>query len=218
MPTKEQQTKSKERVRAHGEVFTAEREVNAMLDLVKNECERIESRFLEPACGTGNFLIKILEKKLNVVDAVYRKVRYEWETRAFLAVSSIYGVELLPDNAAECRARLFDYFLSRYRAQFKKTSERYLKSIRFLLEKNIICGDALTLLTSAGEPIVFSEWSFVSGSKIQRRDFTMNSLLESGERKDTLFDLSPEEKLPKEVGRFPAVHYLEIATYDKSHT
>ena len=215
------QTKSKERVRAHGEVFTAEREVNAMLDLVKNECERIESRFLEPACGTGNFLIKILERKLNVVDAVYRRVQYEWETRAFLAVSSIYGVELLPDNAAECRARLFDYFLSRYRAQFKKTSERYLKSIRYLLEKNIICGDALTLLTSAGEPIVFSEWSFVSGSKVQRRDFTMNSLLSchpeqsrGGGKQNTLFDLSPEEKLPKEVGRFPAVHYLEIATYE----
>ena len=204
--TGEVQTKSKSRVRDHGEVFTAEREVNAMLDLVKNEAERIESRFLEPACGTGNFLIKILERKLNVVDMVYRKVQYEWETRAFLAVSSIYGVELLPDNVIECRNRLFEYLKKRY-AQFKKQSQKFLDSIRFLLEKNIICGDALTLLTNAGEPIVFSEWSFVSGSKVQRRDFTMNSLLESGGKQNTLFDLTPEQKLPKEVGKFPAVHY-----------
>lgn len=209
----ENQTKSKSRVRDHGEVFTAEKEVNAMLDLVKNETERIESRFLEPACGTGNFLIKILERKLNVVDMVYRKVQYEWETHAFLAVSSIYGVELLPDNVIECRNRLYEYLKTRY-SQFKKQSQRFLDSVRFLLQKNIICGDALTLLTNTGEPIIFSEWSFVSGSKVQRRDFTMNSLLESGGKQNTLFDLTPEQKLPKEVGKFPAVHYLEIKNYD----
>lgn len=212
--TKEKQTKSKSRVRDHGEVFTSEREVNAMLDLVKNESERIESRFLEPACGTGNFLIKILERKLNVVDAVYRRLQYEWETRAFLAVSSIYGVELLPDNVQECRERLFDYLSTRYSQQFKKkVSERYLESIKFLLSKNIICGDALTLLTNDGQPIVFSEWSFVSGSKVQRRDFTMSNLLESNS-KHSLLDLVPEEKLPKEIGSYPAVHYLEIKNYD----
>lgn len=212
--TNEKQTKSKSRVRDHGEVFTSEREVNAMLDLVKNETERIESRFLEPACGTGNFLIKILERKLNVVDAVYRRMQYEWETRGFLAVSSIYGVELLPDNVTECRERLFEYFKTRYIAQFKtKISQRFLESVRFLLEKNIICGDALTLLTNEGQPIVFSEWSFVSGSKVQRRDFTMSNLLESN-TKHALLDLVPEEKLPKEIGRYPAVHYLEIKNYD----
>ena len=210
----EKLTKSKSRVRDHGEVFTSEREVNAMLDLVKNETERIESRFLEPACGTGNFLIKILERKLNVVDTVYRRLQYEWETRAFLAVSSIYGVELLPDNVLECRERLLIYFQTRYIEQFKnKISERYLDSIRFLLSKNIICGDALTLLTNAGKPIVFSEWSFVSGSKVQRRDFTMSNLLESNS-KHALLDLVPEEKLPKEIGSYPAVHYLEISNYD----
>ena len=210
----ENQTKSKSRVREHGEVFTAEREVNAMLALVKNETERIESRFLEPACGTGNFLIKILERKLNVVDMVYRKVQYEWEARAFLAVSSIYGVELLADNVMECRNRLYEYLKARYTAQFKNQSQRFLDSVRFVLKKNIICGDALTLLTNAGKPIVFSEWSFVSGSKIQRRDFTMNSLLESGDKQKTLFNRTPEQKLPKEVGQFPAVHYLEIKNYD----
>ena len=219
MEIKSTQTKSKCRVRNHGEVFTSEREVNAMLDLVKNETERIESRFLEPACGTGNFLIKILARKLNIVDAVYRRVQYEWEMRAFLAVSSIYGVELLPDNTAECRERLFNYLKERYTQRFKgKTSQRFLESINFLLQKNIICGDALTLLTSEGKPIIFSEWSFVSGSKVQRRDFTMSNLLESKSKADDLLNLSPEQKLPVAVGKFPAVHFLEIKNYDTKDT
>lgn len=217
--TNNQQTKSKSRVREHGEVFTSEREVNAMLDLVKNETERIESRFLEPACGTGNFLIKILERKLNVVDTVYRRVQYEWEMRAFLAVSSIYGVELLPDNTAECRERLFNYLKERYARQFKgKINQRFLENIIFLLQKNIICGDALTLLTAEGKPIIFSEWSFVSGSKVQRRDFTMSNLLESKSKTDDLLSLSPEQKLPVAVGKFPAVHFLEIKNYDTKDT
>ena len=219
MPNSDKQTKSKKRVRDHGEVFTSEREVNAMLDLVKNETERIESRFLEPACGTGNFLIKILERKLNVVNAVYRRVQYEWGMRAFLAVSSIYGVELLPDNTAECRERLFNYLKERYTQLFKgKTSQRFLESIHFLLQKNIICGDALTLLTAEGKPIIFSEWSFVSGSKVQRRNFTMCNLLESKSNADDLLNLSPEQKLPVAVGKFPAVYFLEIKNYDTKDT
>jgi len=88
MTITKEQVKSKERVADHGEVFTAEREVNAMLDLVKHETERIESRFLEPACGTGNFLLEILSRKLSVVKANYRKSKSEYERYALLAVSS----------------------------------------------------------------------------------------------------------------------------------
>jgi len=215
MTTDEKQTKSKSRVRDHGEVFTAEREVNAMLDLVKNETERIDSRFLEPACGNGNFLIKILERKLNVVDNAYKRSQWDWEIHAMVAVSSLYGVELLQDNVEECRNRLFDYFKQRYKTLYKsKISNVYLENIRFLLIKNIVCGDALTLLQSDGTPIIFSEWGF-AGSKVTRRDFTMSNLLESSQKqsKDTLFDLQPEEKLPVPVRQFPAVSYLEIKNY-----
>ncbi len=216
MATNEKQTKSKNRVREHGEVFTAEREVNAMLDLVKNETERIDSRFLEPACGNGNFLIKILERKLNVVDGAYKRSQWDWEIHAMVAVSSLYGVELLQDNVEECRSRLFDYFKQRYKTLYKsKISNAYLENIRFLLSKNIVCGDALTLLKADGKPIIFSEWGF-AGSKVTRRDFTMSNLLESSQKqsKDTLFDLQPEEKLPVPVRQFPAVSYLEIKNYD----
>lgn len=216
MTTNEKQTKSKNRVRDHGEVFTAEREVNAMLDLVKNETERIDSRFLEPACGNGNFLIKILERKLNVVDNAYKRSQWDWEIHAMVAVSSLYGVELLQDNVEECRNRLFDYFKQRYNTLYKsKISNVYLENISFLLSKNIVCGDALTLLKADGTPIIFSEWGF-AGSKVTRRDFTMSNLLESSQKqsKDTLFDLQPEEKLPVPVRQFPAVSYLEIKSYD----
>ena len=107
---KSKQVKSRNRVTDHGEVFTAEREVNAMLDLVIHETERIESRFLEPACGNGNFLSEILSRKMRVVEQRYGKNQLEFERYSVVAVGSIYGVELLSDNAKECRERLFIIF------------------------------------------------------------------------------------------------------------
>ncbi|WP_293693396.1 hypothetical protein [uncultured Phascolarctobacterium sp.] len=104
----ERQVKSKERVANHGEVFTAEREVKAMCDLVKTETERIESRFLEPACGTGNFLAEVLSRKLAVVKNRYGKSPFDYERYSVLAMTSLYGVDILADNAQECRERLYD--------------------------------------------------------------------------------------------------------------
>ena len=101
------QVKSKQRVADHGEVFTAEREVKAMCDLVKQETERIDSRFLEPACGDGNFLSEILSRKLAVVKKKYRRSPLDYEKNAILALSSVYGVDILLDNAIACRERLF---------------------------------------------------------------------------------------------------------------
>ncbi|MGO1585509.1 MAG: DNA methyltransferase, partial [Mesonia sp.] len=116
----ETQVKSKKRVTDHGEVFTNEREVNAMLDLVKQETERIDSRFLEPACGTGNFLVEILKRKLAIVTNKYKKSQLEFERYAVIAVSSIYGVDLLEDNAKECRERLLTIFKDTYTVIYKE--------------------------------------------------------------------------------------------------
>ena len=150
------QVKSRERVTAHGEVFTAEREVKAMCDLVKSETERIESRFLEPACGNGNFLAEVLARKLAVVTSRYGKSPHEYERYAVLALSSLYGVELLEDNAAECRQRLYSLWAQSADAiAGLAVSAECLEAVRFLLERNILCGDALTLLQSDGTPIVF---------------------------------------------------------------
>jgi len=174
------QVKSKKRVTDHGEVYTNEREVKAMLDLVKDETERIESRFLEPACGNGNFLAEVLERKLNVVDSRYKKDQFEWERYSVLSVSSIYGVDILEDNAEECRNRLFDLYQSSYSSNFKdKCQEVCLRSVRFLLNRNILWGDALDFTNPVTkQPIIFSEWSAVNGSLLKRKDYMFRFLVE----------------------------------------
>jgi SAM-dependent methyltransferase len=213
------QVVSRQRVTDHGEVYTSEREVNAMLDLVKQETERIESRFLEPACGTGNFLIEILRRKLNIVANRYRKSQIEFERYAVLAVSSIYGIDILEDNIEACRKRLFELFEAGYKKLYKENiKEECLDSIKFILSRNIIWGDALTLKTvdDKHEPIVFSEWSSVNGKMIKRRDFTYGNLLEAESSKvpgglfEDVYESDPAF-LPTPIKEFPLVHFLRIS-------
>lgn len=191
---KTRQVKSKQRVTNHGEVFTAEREVNAMLDLVKQETERIDSRFLEPACGDGNFLAEILRRKLAIVKKKYRKSPIDYEKYAVLAATSIYGVDLLQDNVDACRARMFAIWDKEYTAVLKKeVNEDCREAVRFILSRNIVCGNALTLKkvdtdgNDTDEPIVFSEWAFVTGYNLQRSDYTFDKLLAGDEEGRDLF-------------------------------
>jgi len=167
MEAKERQIKSRERVEAHGEVFTAEREVKAMCDLVKTETERIDSRFLEPACGDGNFLIEILSRKLVIVKKKYRRSFFDYERMSLLALGSLYGVDILQDNACASRQRLYDLWNEQYETVCRKEcNDDTRKTARFILSRNIVCGNALTLhcvddrQQDTAEPIVFSEWSF----------------------------------------------------------
>lgn len=206
------QVKSKKRVTDHGEVYTNEREVKAMLDLVNDETERIESRFLEPACGNGNFLAEVLERKLNVVDSRYKRSQIQWERYSVLSVSSIYGVDILEDNAEECRNRLFNLYKSRYSLHFKdKCQEDCLRSIRFLLNRNILWGDALDFTNPVTkQPIIFSEWSAVNGSMLKRKDYMFRFLVEKSFQ-TTLFDEVGEVKAFDEpVKDFPLVHFLKL--------
>lgn len=212
------QVKSKQRVADHGEVFTSEREVNAMLDLVKQETERIDSRFLEPACGTGNFLVEILNRKLAIVESRYKNSQLEWERYAVIAVSSIYGVDILQDNVEECRERLFRIFDKIYTRLFKENCKAECRaSIRFILVRNILWGDALSLKTpnEKAEPIIFSEWSAVNGSMIKRRDFMLSYLLEESQL--TLFsDENDPAYISEPVKEFPLIHFLELGIDVKS--
>ncbi len=207
---------SKQRVADYGEVLTAKREVNAMLDLVKQETERIESRFLEPACGNGNFLTAILDRKLAVVEKRYGKSQLDFERHAILAVSSLYGIDILSDNVSQCRERLFGVFDEVYERLFSKTSKAGCRdAVRFILIRNIVWGDALTLKTVDEEPgnIVFSEWSPLNGSLLKRRDFTFHGLLaHEGMKQLPLFsDLGADVFIPTPEKDFPPVHFLEIA-------
>jgi len=212
----EAQVKSRKRVADHGEVLTGKREVTAMLDLVKQETERIDSRFLEPASGTGNFLTEILERKLRVVKERYGRSQLDYERYAVLAVSSLYGIDILEDNVRECRSRLFNIFDQNYSGLFKaQAQEKCRTTVRFILERNIIHGDALSLRTVGDNPrpIVFSEWSPVNGSMLKRRDFTFHGLLEhEGMKELPLFsDLGEDVFIPTPEKEYPPVHFLEIA-------
>lgn len=211
--------KTRQRVADHGEVFTAEREVNAMLDLVRPETERIDSRFLEPACGSGNFLIEVLRRKLATVEERYGKSQLEFERYAIVAVGSIYGVDLLEDNAAECRERLFRYFDDVYSRLYGEACRSECRtSARYVLDRNIICGDALTMKTVGKnpEPIVFSEWSPVNGSLVKRRDYSLAHLLvyQPMDGPSLFSDLGEEAFIPKPVRDFPLTHYLKLAEAD----
>ena len=202
------QIKSKERVSAHGEVFTNPREVNAMLDLVKAETERIDSRFLEPACGDGNFLIEILRRKLAICEArviakQYTQLQYEHD--AIWAISSIYGIELLADNAEACRDRLLGYFTEQYSRLFKtKSKASCIQAVSYILSKNIIHGDALTYkrVDKPDEWIHISEWSFIGADKVNRRDYEFSYLVGEYESEGLFSDLPVET--------FAPVHFLKI--------
>ncbi len=202
------QIKSRERVSAHGEVFTNPREVNAMLDLVKQETERLDSRFLEPACGDGNFLIEILRRKLSICEARVRARQYtqlQYEQNAVLAVSSIYGIELLQDNAEACRMRLLDCFTTQYQALFKsKCKPACVDSVRYLLSRNIIVGDALTYkrVDRPDEWIHISEWSFLGKGMVNRRDYEFSYLVGEDSGADLFSDLPAET--------FAPVHFLKL--------
>ena len=212
------QIKSKKRVTDHGEVFTAEREVNAMLDLVKHETERIDSRFLEPACGDGNFLAPILKKKLAIVNRKYGSSQNEFERMSLIAVSSIYGVELLRDNVEVCVERLYEIFNDVYKKLYKdKSKDEFRKSIQFVLKRNILQGDALTLKrVDNKEHIIFSEWSLVNSKMIKRRDFQFIDLAEFNPKTPSLWSITEKSDTgeivfsPMPVREFPLMHYLKL--------
>jgi hypothetical protein len=165
--------KSKRRVADHGEVFTPAWLVEAMLNLVKDETERIDSRFLEPACGSGNFLVQILRRKLAAVELRYGKSEFERKHYALLGLMCIYGIELLADNIAECRDNVLDIFADYL--NLDETDELY-RAASYVLVQNLVHGDALTMRTHDDQPITFAEWGYLGKGKFQRRDFRYDTL------------------------------------------
>ena len=223
---KKSQIKSKERVSERGEVFTAEREVNAMLDLVANECLRPDSRFLEPACGDGNFLSAILKRKLTELRRKYKKSPRDYEKQAIVAIGSLYGVDIMNDNVLACRERLFAIWSDEYTIHCKDdASDDAREAARFIISRNIINGNALTLMCVDDEgkdtsaPIVFSEWTLISGTQMQRSDYTMSDLLTYNDNSvengmGNLFALTEDEK--EEGGIFLRryiTHYKKVQDY-----
>lgn len=202
------QIKSKQRVADYGEVYTNDREVKAMCDLVKDETEHIDSRFLEPACGNGNFLAEILTRKLGVCKRKYKRSPLDYEKYSVLAASSIYGVDILQDNVLDCRRRMFTIWDKQYKAVCKSMcNEQTKEAVKFIFSRNIVCGNALTLMTvdengnDTDIPIVFSEWALITDSQMQRSDYTFEQLLKEQEP-DKDEQLSLVSDTPSDEGIF----------------
>jgi len=213
MKNKEQQIKDKSRVSNFGEVLTSKREVLDMLNLVNTETTRLDSRFLEPACGDGNFLTEVLNFKLNVLEKNYSKNQYEFEKFSIQIFSSIYGIDILEDNIISARERLFNQYFDLYSKKFKSDiNQKLLNCIKYILEVNLVHADALTLKTTKNDKfIIFSEWSLVN-DKIKRRDFEYKNLIDYAPfEKGTLFsDLGDEVIIPTPIKEYPLTHFLDI--------
>ena len=202
--------KSKQRVADHGEVFTPAWMVEAMLDLVKGESERIDSRFLEPACGSGNFLVRILQRKLAAVEVKFGKSDFEKRQYAMLALMCAYGIEILPDNITECRANMLE-ILTDY-LHLKQSDDFYLAS-KYVLSQNLIHGDAMTMRASDGQPIAFAEWGYLGKGKFQRRDFRFDMLTQASAfgEEGTLFAHLEKHELFTPTKTYPPMTLSDLA-------
>lgn len=200
--------KSRQRIADHGEVFTPAWLVEDMLNLVEAETERIDARVLEPACGSGNFLVPVLRRKLATVEARYSKSDFEKGHQTLLALMSIYGIELLADNAEECRANLLAAFCLYLGLDH---DDVWRQAATKVLAVNIVQGDAVTMKTPAGEAITFAEWAYLGKGEYQRRDFRFESLTRRSSIKGTLYEALDEHELFKPTQTHPPMSVEDIA-------
>jgi hypothetical protein len=208
-PTGEQLVKSRQRVADHGEVFTPAWLVEDMLNLVQNESTRIDSRFLEPACGSGNFVVPVLRRKLATVHRKYARSEFEKRHYAIFSLMCIYGIELLADNVAECRKNLLDALFSYLGAG---CPDEWFGAARIVVEANIVHGDALAMTTDDGEAITFPEWGYLGAGKFQRRDFRYDVLTQmSSYGDDSLFADAAAREIFSPAKTYPAMTVREIA-------
>jgi len=213
--------KNKKRIEQFGEVNTQEKEVNNMLSLVNDECLRIDSRFLESACGDGNFLTNIFKKKLDIVFNKNKNNHVEFEKYALYSLSSLYGIEIQLDNVLKTRERLFEILNNYYLEKYKNSLiEEFVNSAKYILKKNIIHGDALSLkiATDKKKDIIFAEWSMVNSTDFKRRDYTFNELLayQPIEGNNLFSDLGEQAFIPSPIKEFKPIHYLKIYDYFKT--
>jgi hypothetical protein len=218
-------THDRQRVIDHGEVFTPPGLVNDMLDLVAHECERVDSRFLEPACGNGNFLAEVLRRRLALVDRRF-KARTQWEPNALLGLACLYGIELLQENVNECRERLRALFAEHYTARYgKQAKPECLAAARHIVRCNILHGDALKMKTvgdkvQRARPLVFTEWSLLPGGKFKRRRYEYHDLTQPPPEAASALFVPPNARITDEDGKpvyipckvadWPAIHYLKL--------
>ena len=207
------QVKNRDRVTKFAEVNTSEQEVKNMLNLVSEETNRLDARFLESACGDGNFLIEILNRKMEVLIKNFKKNQYEFERNSIVVIGSLYGIDILGDNVVIARERLFKKYCESYKNLFiNKIDNKFIDSIKYIIEKNIVQGNSLTLKkVNKNKPILLSQWSIIE-DKVKRREYSFANLVSySPFEKDTLFsDLGQEVEIPKTENDYKLIKYNEI--------
>ena len=200
-----------------GEVFTSKREVNDMVDMINNETNRLESTFLEPACGDGNFLSEVLNRKLKLIESYKSSLKIDFQANIFKAASSLYGIDIQKENVEKCRIRLFEKIIKFFEKEYTKNT-KFEEVIKLVLEKNILLGDALTLRNPVDNtPIVFSQWSFLSEYQVKRLDYSFKSILNTSEIQSLpLFsDFGEQVFIPEPISQLDIVHFLKIKEYEK---
>jgi len=182
-----------------------------MLDLVKEETERIDSRFLEPACGSGNFLVRVLRRKLAAVELKFAKSDFEKRHYALLGLMCIYGIELLDDNIVECRENVMETFAEYLRLD---ESDELCEAAAYVLSQNLIHGDAVTMRTLRDQPIVFAEWGYLGKGKFQRRDFRLDVLTQSAafSQEGTLFAELGKDEIFIPTRTYPPLTVRDLAS------
>lgn len=165
--------KSGDRVKDHGEVYTPEHIVKDMLDLVKEESYRLESKFLEPSAGNGNFLVEILRRKLETAKGLGLE---SLDRNTFIAVASIYAIDILSDNVKQAKDRMIEIVRKEYENNGLELSLKLDKTIQYVLDKNIIWGDTLKgTKQDTGDDIEVVDW-IMDGDLVTRKVYDFRYL------------------------------------------
>lgn len=198
----------------YGEVFTDKREINSMVDLVSDELKRPDSRFLEPACGDGAFLVKILEKKMDYICERYKKNSFELQNMFLLALSSVYGIEIQENNVSKCRKNIYNLFKKKSEKIITNNNDNYFENAMFIIEKNIVCGDALTMKDSNNNDIILSQWSMVKIGFFKRVEYKFRTLFNYKEKIEDLDFINDNSLIPQPIFEHKICNFLRIKEDD----
>lgn len=196
------QVRSRERVRDLAEVFTHQREVDAMLDLMPKAFEELDTKFLEPSAGSGNFTTAILRRKLRLVAKNRCASQEEYEHALLRAVASIYGVDICADNVTEARARMGHAVLEHYQTDANTVvpTTAFMQAVAAIIDNNIVVGDTI----NSADTIEMCDWRPHPGGRFQR---VWSYALNPHAHRDLFWAERIQDTEP--------VHYSELAVPDR---
>lgn len=220
MTTNEKLIKSDDRVKDHGEVFTPKWVVDKMIDQpeIAAKVKSLTATFLEPSAGEGAFLVEILDRKLKYA-AELSKSAHEFGNYALMALSTLYGIELLEDNVEMLVMNMKDTFTDNYRELMadeyqEEPDQKVYNSAKVIIRANMAQGDALKKVDASGNPIIFSEWQPIGKTKVQRTEYTFEAIVNGDGPTGTVQHVVEDIKLDL----FPDEDDEELETFEETPT